>query len=366
MEFSVGRDELYRCLQRLQGFIDPKGPMPILSNLLIQSAGKGIFISATNLDIALKKFCPAAVTDSGSLTINSKKLHDIVRELPEGEIHLTQTDNQWARLTCGNSKFRLSLLPVDDFPPFPKFQEESMKSIDGPTLGEMIGKTAHAISQDETRYMLNGVLLQIYKDHMRMVSTDGHRLAFVKRPVSMKLEKEIEVIIPKKAVQELNKLTEEEGEELKFTLQDNHLIFKKDETVFVSRLLEGKFPNYEQVIPSKNTKVAKVPVEEMTHALKRVVILADEKSKMVKLQFSKGKLELTSEATELGDAMETLEVDYAKEDISIGVNAVYLIDVLTILKEEKVSLNMEDSLSPLLIKSAEDENFLSIVMPMRL
>ena len=366
MEFRVDRGELYRCLQRLQGFVDPKGPMPILSNLLVQSVENGIFISATNLDIALKKFCPANVSDPGSLTINSKKLHDIVRELPDGEIHLTQTENQWALLTCGNSRFRLSLLPVDDFPPFPEFKTISMKTIDGPTIGEMIGKTSHAISQDETRYMLNGILLQIYKDHMRMVSTDGHRLAFIRRPVSMKWDKDIEVIIPKKAVLELNKLTEDEEGELQFILQDNHLIFKKNKMVFVSRLLEGKFPNYEQVIPSKNTKVAMVPVEEMTHALKRVVILADEKSKMVKLQFSKGKLELTSEATELGDAMESLEVDYSKDDISIGVNAVYLIEILTILKEDKVSFNMEDSLSPLLIKSAEDEDFLSIVMPMRL
>lgn len=366
MEFSVDRNELYRCLQRLQGFIDPKGPMPILSNLLFQSVEKGVLVSATNLDIGLKKLCPAVVTKPGNLTIHSKKLHDIVRELPDGEIHLTTLDNQWARLTCGKSKFRLALLPVDDFPPFPKYNAGAMKQIDGGVLGEMIERTFHAISQDETRYMLNGVLLQLFKDHVRMVATDGHRLAYVRRPIALKVEKEMEIIIPKKAVQELKKLTEEEGGDLSFTHQDNHLIFQKDETVFVSRLLEGKFPNYEQVIPTKNTKSALVQVDPLIHALKRVAILADEKSKMVKLQFSHGKLELTSEASELGDAMESLDVEYTKEDIGIGINAVYLIDVLSILQNDTVSLNMEDGLSPLLIKSPVDEDFLSIVMPMRL
>ncbi|MGK7344492.1 MAG: DNA polymerase III subunit beta [Candidatus Nitrospinota bacterium M3_3B_026] len=366
MEFTIGRDEFFKSLQRAQGIVSPKGAMPILANVLIEAADSGIDVFATNLDMGFRGSYEAEVSSPGRVTAQARKLFDIVRELPPEPVSARLDDDGRLRITCGSSKFNLSTISADEFPAFPSYDESGFIALDSEMLLEMIRKTSYAISQDETRLTLNGASFEIDPTKARMVATDGHRLAFIEREGAFKVAEPVKTIIARKAVNELYRLLSEDGEPIDFLTQDNHAVFRKGSSVLVIRLIEGAFPNYEQVIPKAHTREAVIESSAFTHSLRRVNTLADEKSHMVRLSFGDGRLELSSEGGELGEARDEIPVKYTGEELLIGLNANYLLDMLSILNEDEVVLRMQDPLSPVLARAAGDAGLLCIVMPMRL
>ncbi len=367
MEVRIDKDTFLNGVQKVQGIVETKGAMPILSHLLITTEKDRIGIQATDLEIGAKGYYAANVISSGEVTLNARKLFDILRELPSEEVHMIREDNHWITLKCGKSKFRLPGMSAQDFPPFPDFSQDSLIQFSSKLLKEMIRKTFFALSPDETRQALNGLLLEKENGKVNMVGTDGHRLAVIQR----KLEKSAKgdkqsYLIPKKAVAELLKLIEDEGSSFSFSSKNNHLAFIHGDQVIVSRKIDGKFPNYQQVIPSDNKIQVQVNRDVLQHALKRVALLADEKSRMVRFDIQSGNITLAADTTELGAAREEVAVSYSGKEVSIGLNAKYVLDVLSVIDEEEIILNLKDQNSSCLITSTGDKEYQSIVMPMRL
>ena len=367
MEVRIDKDTFLDGVQKVQGVVETKGAMPILSHLLLTTEKDRISIQATDLEIGAKGYYPANVISTGKVTLNAKKLFDILRELPREEVHLVKEDNHWVTLKCGKSKFRLPGMSSQDFPPFPDFSEDSLLKFSGKLLKEMIRKTFFALSPDETRQALNGLLLEREGGKVNMVGTDGHRLAIIQRELddAFKGEK-LSYLIPKKALAELMKLIEDEEATFSFSAKNNHMAFIKGDQVIVSRKIDGKFPNYQQVVPSGNKLKVQANRDVLQHALKRVALLADEKSKMVRFDIQSGSMTLTTDTTELGEAREEVSVSYSGEDVSVGLNARYVLDVLNVIDDEEVVLNLKDENSSCLITSNSDKAYQSIVMPMRL
>jgi DNA polymerase III subunit beta len=368
MEVRISRDVLLNGVHKVQGIVEPKGAMPILSHLHLSADKDNICIRATDLEIGTLGHYAANVSASGSVTLNAKKLFDIIRELPDEEIYLKKEENNWLTLKCGKSKFRLPGLPPEDFPPLPEYSEKPLLEFDSKILKEMIRKTFFSVSPDETRQALNGLLLEVEGDNASLVGTDGHRLAMISRPVKSNAEKGevLSFLLPKKALSELLKLMEDEDATFGFSSQDNHLAFICGKQVIVSRKIDGKFPNYRQVIPSDNPLKAKADRSCLTHALKRVALLADEKSKMVRFEIQKGNLSLISDNTELGAAHEEMPIEYEGEEVSIGLNAKYVLDILNVIEGDSVTLNLKDQNHSCLFTVGDDDQYKSIVMPMRL
>ena len=367
MEFTIGRDEFQKALQRASGVASSKGPMPILSNVMIEASGDGVSVFATNLDIGLKGRYPAKVASPGKTTVLAKTLHNIVRELPEGNVAVKVDDDGRCRVSCGKSKFNLATIDAADFPAFPPYDPASLAPLDAQMLAEMIRKTSFAISQDETRMTLNGALFEVSPAKVRMVATDGHRLAYIERDGAFKVKDTEKSIIAKKAIAELSKLLTEGGDDpLRFHRSDNHIIFERGPQALAVRLIEGAYPNYEQVIPKEFTGEASVPAADFTHGLRRVATLADEKSHMIRLTFNTGKVELLSEGGEIGEARDEIAVEYTGAEFVVGLNAHYLLDILSIIDNETIVLKMQSQLSPVMAQSPTDRGLICIVMPMRL
>ncbi|MCH8312680.1 MAG: DNA polymerase III subunit beta [Nitrospinae bacterium] len=369
MEIKIDRDIFLTGVHKVQGIVESKGAMPILSHCLITTEKDGIYLQATDLEIGVKGFYPAKIVKQGAMTLNARKLFDILRELPDAEIHLKKEDNDWVVLKCGKSQFRLPGLSAGDFPKLPEYSEETLLEFKGEDLKEMIRKTFFAVSPDESRQVLNGLLLETENGLVILVGTDGHRLALIKRTpskINAPADQKLSILLPKKMLAELMKFLEGEDATYAFSVKDNHLAFIHGKEVIVSRKIDGKFPNFRQVIPTDNEVKVPVNKDALMHALKRVSLLADEKSKMVKFEFRSGSLTLVSDTTELGTANEELEISYKGDEVFIGLNARYVLDVLNAVEDEEIILNLKDENHSCLITVNNDENYLSIVMPMRL
>lgn len=369
MEVRISRDVFLNGVQKVQGIVETKGATPILSHLLIRAEKGGIVIEATDLEIGIRAFYPANASPEGSVTLNARKLYDIIRELPDMEIHMIKEDNDWVTLKCGNSKFRLPGLPAADFPVLPEYSSESLMEFSCPLLGEMIRKTFFAVSPDETRQALNGLLLEKENGKVNLVGTDGHRLAWITRPVlktTLPEKEKSSYLLPKKALSELLKLMDDEESTFSFSEKGSHLAFIQGRQVIVSRKIDGKFPNYRQVVPPDNNLKIKIDREELHHALKRVSLLADEKSRMVRFDIQKGNLTLVSDNSDLGAAKEELPISYDGEDVSVGLNAKYVLDVLNVIEDREIVLNLKDQNHSCMITVENDKDYLGIVMPMRI
>ena len=369
MEVRIGRDTFLEGVQKVQGIVETKGAMPILSHLLIRAEKEGITIEATDLEIGTRDSYLANVIAEGSVTLHARKLFDIIKELPDLEIHMVKEDNDWVTLKCGNSKFRLPGLPAVDFPTFPEYSQESLMEFSCGQLKEMIRKTFFSVSPDESRQALNGLLLENENGKANLVATDGHRLAFITRPLSKSSLPEgekLSILLPKKAIAELMKLMEDDDSTFSFSTQGNHLAFIQGSQVIVSRKIDGKFPNYRQVIPPDNNLKIKIDREILSHALRRVSLLADEKSKMVRFDIQKGNLTLISDNSDFGAAREEFPIAYEGENVSIGLNAKYVLDILNAMEDQEVILNLKDQNHSCMITVENDSDYLGIVMPMRI
>ncbi len=368
MEVKISRDTLLNGAQKIQGMVEAKGAMPILAHAFLTADGDEICIQATDLEIGSKAYYSANVIKPGSVTMNARKLFDIVRELPDQEIHLIKEDSNWTTLKCGKSKFRLPGMSPEDFPALPEYSDEAIMEFNAATLKEMIKKTFFAVSPDETRQALNGLLLEREDSKAILVGTDGHRLSMISRPLLkvMDSDEKQSYLLPKKAVSELLKQMDNDENSFVFSEKNSHLAFIQGKQVIVSRKIDGKFPNYRQVIPSGNDKKVTVDREQFQRALKRVALLADDKSKMVRFEIADGLMSLISDNTEMGTAREELAIDYQGESMFVGLNARYLLDVLGVIEYDTVTLNMKNENHSCLITIDEDPDYKSIVMPMRL
>lgn len=370
MKLKIKKDEILKGLQRIQGVVDKKNTMPILSNMLLVADGKGIEIVATDLEIGLRGRYEAEVEKPGAVTVSAKKMFEIVRELPEENIQIRVEESNWVRIVSGRSQFKLVGLPKEEYPSLPDVAEEGMITIAGEALREMIKKTLYAAGENDARYVLNGLFVHLSQGkgglNVRIVGTDGHRLSMIDRVVDAK-HKEESVIIPKKAMLELRRLLEEDESQEGFQIgfSKNHALFKRGDLVMVSKLIDGNYPNYQQVLPTQNTKLVTVSKDLITHAVKRVSILSKEKNNAVKLQLEKNQLMLSTNNPEVGEANEEIAIDYKGDSLSIGFNSRYLMDVLTAMEGENITLELNDALSPCLIKEAGNDSYKCVVMPMR-
>jgi DNA polymerase-3 subunit beta len=370
MKLKIKKDEILKGLQRIQGVVDKKNTMPILANMLLVADGKGIEIIATDLEIGLRGRYAAEVEQPGTVTVSAKKMFEIVRELPEESIQIRVEEGNWVKVTSGRSQFKLVGLPKEEYPSMPDVAEEGMITIAGDALREMIKKTLYAAGENDARYVLNGLFVQLTPSkggtNIRMVGTDGHRLSMIDRIVDAK-HREESVIIPKKAMMELRRLLEEDSDQQGFQIgfSKNHALFKRDGLVMVSKLIDGNYPNYQQVLPAQSGKMIAVSKDQIMHAVKRVSILSREKTNAVKLQLEKNTLLLSTSNPEVGEANEELSLDYQGETLSIGFNSRYLMDVLTAMDRENITLEFNDALSPCLIREEGNDAYKCVVMPMR-
>ena len=285
MHFSIEKEVFLKGLSRVQGIVEKRNTIPILSNVLLEAGQNGILITATDLEVGMRAAYPAQVKKPGKITVSAKKIYEIIKELPEKEISFIAKDNCWIEISCGKSVFNIVGLSSDEFPHFPEPDETKMVPLSGKLLGEMIEKTYFSVSTDETKYNLNGIYFKIIEENgknmLLLVATDGHRLALAQRPVETPEIEELTagVIFPRKGIIELKKITEDTEADIKFGFMDNSAVIIKDDTVVVMRLVDGTFPDYTRVIPKNNEEIIKLPRDQFLHAMKRMAILSSEKSK---------------------------------------------------------------------------------------
>jgi DNA polymerase-3 subunit beta len=369
MEFLIEKPAFLKILQRVQGIVEKRNTMPILSNVSLSAKEGAVEFLATDLEVFIKDSVEADVKQSGTVTVNARKLFEIVKELPEIGISFKADQNCKVTVKSGKSKFNILGLPTKDFPVFPVVDETKLEKIDNEKLKEMIDKTSFAVSLDETRYNINGFLFEKEDKNTRMVTTDGHRLAFVEEQNDLGIgtQEKNSVLLPRKGMMEIRRLLEEECENGFFIgITEKSASVKKDSTVINIRLLEGEFPDYKKVIPEGNDKEIFIEKDHLLAALKRVSILSSDKIKGVNFKFASGALTLIATSPDIGDATEELEVEYSGEEIEIAFNARYMIDMLEAIVEEKIKILLKNPLSPGLVKSEPASNYTYIVMPMRL
>jgi DNA polymerase III subunit beta len=368
MNLTITKEQILTGLQAVQNVVGARTTLPILSNVLLRAENGKVEFTATDLDVTVACKVEAKVKKHGATTIPVKKLFGIVRELGGVEIDIEVDEKNICTIRCGSSFYKIHGLSADEFPPLPKFKDDKKVSLQQENVKNMMRKTSFAVSTDESRYVLNGIFISL-KDHkMTMVATDGRRLALVDEEVEITEKNSGEFIIPAKAATELNRLLQEKGEvEIKFG--DNQAAFElKGENEFsvllISKLIEGNYPNYRQVIPGEAKERVPLMREEFVQALRRAEIMTSEKANSVKLTFGKNSLAITANSPEVGEARESLAVNYKGKEVAIAFNPRYLIDALNALTEDEVFFELIDELSPGVLKI--NGPFLYVVMPMRL
>jgi DNA polymerase III subunit beta len=369
MEIVVRKNDLLRELQLFQGIVERKNTIPILANVLLEAKGDQVSFLATDLEVGLRSKCAATVTKPGSLTLPAKKFFEIVKSLPETDIRVTE-DKGGVKIAADRFDSRMQTLPREDFPTLPESAGAPTATLPRTALREMVAKTQFAITGEDTRYFLNGAQFVLKGTEMNLVATDGHRLALVTVARDGKGAKDAEenkAILPKKTLGELARLMTEGDGDIIYERGENHLFFQVGERLLISRMIDGQFPAYERVIPKGNDKHIEFERDRLTNAIKRVALLSNERSRAVKIQIEKGKVDVTSSSPELGEAKETLPVDYSGSSMQICFNAQYVLDFLAAVSTDVVSLELKDEVSQAVMKpvGAEGYDYTYVIMPMR-
>jgi len=369
MELVVRKNDLLRELQLFQGIVERKNTIPILANVLMEAKGDEVRFLATDLEVALRSKCTASVTKGGSLTLPAKKLYEIVKSLPETDIRISE-DKSGIKVAADRFESRMQTLPREDFPTLPEAGVGSSATLPRTPLREMVTKTQFAITGEDTRYFLNGALFVLKPDSMTLVATDGHRLALVTAPRDGKTNKDAEEdrpILPKKTLGELGRLLAESDGDISYERGENHLFFEVGGRLLISRMIDGQFPAYERVIPKGNDKHIEFERDRLTNAVRRVALLSNERSRAVKFQVEKGKVDVMSSSPDLGEAHETLPVDFSGGSMQICFNAQYVLDFLSAVSSDVVSLDLKDEVSQAVMKpvGAEGYDYTYVIMPMR-
>ena len=368
MRFTISREKLQEGLAAVTAAVPAKTTLPVLSNLLVETTERGIRLSATDLDIAVSTEVSADVETPGSITIPAKKLSEIARELPPSPVKVSASGEQRVTIECGRSRFKLLGLPRDEFPSFPAVRFNESWRVKSGELQKLISHVAFAVSTEESRPILNGVLWELREDRMRMVATNGHRLSKMEVPVESSSAPPGDLIVPPKALEQIKRLFPAE-EELEIARGENHLGFRSPFTSVFTRLVEGPYPNYEQVIPKDNDRFCLCDKAALTSALKRMSVIASDQTHRIKMSFNTGMLKFSVTTPDLGEASDELPVNYNGDQLDIGFNATYLLEILRYMPTEQVRLTFK---APERAATIEPEGwddpakYLCLVMPLRL
>lgn len=372
MKIKIDKKDLITLLSKTQNIVEKRNTMPILINILLKAEKDGLQVFATDLEVSLTDQVPVKTEVTGQIAVNAKNLFEIVREFGEGEIVLETKNNNRLQIKQNKSVFNIVGISPEEYPVFPTFKTNDFIEVNSDVLLDMIDRTIYSVSNDETRYHLNGVYFEKKtvdgRTQFRMVATDGHRLSLVDRFTNDETANIITsgVIIPRKGLAEVKKIIDQQTGPIQMAVEGSQLIVKSGSTVLMVRLIEGKYPNYQQLIPHNLKKSASIDRESLLGSIRRVSLLSNQKSKGVTIALAKGKMEISSNNPELGDAKEEIEVDYNGEDLKIGFNAKYILDILNSFNDEKLSLELDSQLSPGLIRPATDTDYTCVVMPMRI
>jgi DNA polymerase-3 subunit beta len=374
MKLSVSRNEMQEKLANIQNIVEKKNTMPILSHFLLNASKKGSYIIATDIETALKEPLDINVEREGKICIPARKLFEIVREI-EGDVSFETVDEQWLKVRSGASDFRLACLPAADFPAWPaELGGEGVDelTVDAPMLLEMIEKTIYSAGENDTRYTLNGLLFHVKPENksFTVVGTDGHRLAIIIKQNDSVSKEEKRIIVPRKAVSELRRFLpsgdDEKGNKVKITIGEKHLLFSVGSIQFLTRLIEGSYPNYENVIPKGNEKKMSIGKDVFAKVLRRVSIMSKDRASAVRFDLEDDKLTVSSSSPDLGEAKEEVGVEFKGDKVTLGFNARYVLDVLGAISSEKVIFELQDPLSPVLVTEDGKDEYKCVIMPMRI
>ena len=365
MKFSIPKEAFLAELQVLQGIVEKRNTMPILANILMNVSASDIELTGTDLEVGLRTHIGADIEKTGAITVNGKKIFEIVKSLPEGQTVQVELKDETLEIRAGDSEFKILCLAKEDYPQVPDGKFEKGVDLGLQDFKDMIDRVFYAITQEQ-RYYLNGALLGLKNRQIELVSTDGHRLSYTKKAQDgLKLDKDISVIVAKKTLNEIRKF---EDETIAFDLDENNLFFKAGPRTLISRIIESKFPNYQAVIPKDNPGRLVISREELANAIRRVSLLSAERSKGIKFTIEKNRMRLFSSNPEIGEARDRLAVDYKGQDLEIGFNAQYLLDFLTAVGSERVVFEIKDENSAVLLKPEAEEGITNIyvLMPMKI
>jgi len=368
MRFTITREKLQEGLGAVTASIPAKTTLPVLSNLLVETTEKGIRLSGTDLDIAVSTEVIAEVEGQGAITVPAKKLAEIARELPSAPVRISATGEQRVTLECGKTRFRLLGLPKDEFPTFPSIRFSESWRVRSGDLQKLISHTAFAASTEESRPILNGVLWEMRPGHMRMVATNGHRLAKIELAIESAGAPAADLIVPPKALEQIRRLFAAE-EDLEIARGDNHLGFRSPFTAVYTRLIEGPYPNYEQVIPRDNERVAVADRNALFQALKRMSIIASDQTHRIRLGFNAAMLKFSVQTPDLGEAQDELPVSYEGDPLEIGFNASYLLEILRYMPTDEVRMTFKAPERAATVEPmgwTDPAKYLCLVMPLRL
>jgi DNA polymerase-3 subunit beta len=375
MELTISKSDLTKALFATESVVEKRATMPILSNVLLSASEGKLKISATDLEITALASAPAKIKSPGSTTVNAKIFSDIVRELPDTDVTLKVGEGERLQIATKSATLKMNGVSAEEYPSLPGLGFEVRSKVSAKEFVEMVNKTIFAVSLDETRFILNGVCFEPVGEakgkkggkSLRMVATDGHRLAMITRPLSG-LDFSERVIVPRKGLSEVRKLLSfDEDREVGFDIRDGFLILETPDGKVSMRLLDGEFPDYNQVLPKQEGVLATMVASELTQALRRVALMVSDKGKCVRLDFSADRLRISSSSPELGEATDEMSIRYAGKPLSVGFNAKYILDILGSLGESpNVAIELHGELGPGKFYAVGDESHVSIVMPMRI
>ena len=368
MKFTIAKEQLIHGLQAVQNIVSSRTTLPVLSNVLLRGENNRLELTATDLDVTVSCGVGAEINKAGAVTVPVKRLFGIVRELGNSEVEIEVDEKNACKIKTGASFYRLNGLAAEEFPPAANFSEKNKIIVPQEKIKGMLRRTSFAVSTDETRYVLNGIYMSLRDQKVTMVATDGRRLALTDEEVEVSQESQAEFIVPTKAINELNRLLQAKGEvEIRFTENQAFFALKTEEggsIVVITKLVEGNYPNYKQVIPAEAAERVPLAREELLQALRRAEIMTSEKSNSVKLSFSKNNLTITANTPEVGEARESIAINYKGKDMAIAFNPAYLMDPLKALDNDEIFLELSDELSPGVVKI--NGPFLYVIMPMRM
>jgi len=362
MKFKAQKETLLKGIQTVQNVITPKLTLPILSNILIETQQNNLRLTSTDLDIGISCVVPVDIQEAGSITIPAKRFGDVIKELPSDEVNINTKKNNLITIETKLCQFKIMGLAPEEFPKLPEFKDKEAIKLEQLALQEMLRLTSFAVSYDETRNILNGILFKINKNKLTLVATDGKRLAIIERQLPQNTDKDMRFIVPAKTIQELNRNLKEEGD-LSLILGDNQALFDLGGTVIISRLIEGEFPDYQQVIPPASGNKMEISREQFMLAIKRAALLSTPDYQAVKLEIFRDRLVVSKSTPDIGESREEVPVVYQGKELAIGFNPHYLVDVLKNLNQEKIEFEFIDSEKPGVIRL---NGYTYIVLPMRL
>jgi DNA polymerase-3 subunit beta len=371
MEIKIDREELYKSISRVQSIIERRSNMPILSTVLLNAHASEVHVSATDLELGFQQIVPADVIQEGSLSISGRKLFEILKESRASTFHIKEKEDNWVYISDDVARFNMACLPADEYPSFEEPEGVSLVEADGESISEMINKTIYSVTREDAGFKLSGVLMQkIERDgnmFLRMVATDGHRLSLIDKPVTglESLELGDGIMIPKKGMSELNKMASEGGM-LRIGFKKKNCVVKRENVLLIIRLLETRFPDYHAVIPEKKEYILDVDRVLILDAMRKMLILSNERYRAVKIVLENNNMELVSTNPDLGEAQENIKIEYSGERLEAGFNPQYFLETLQSMESEIIQMGFIDNSKPCILTGEADEGFLGLLMPMRL